>query len=200
METHLDTGGLIVRSLVVGPLENNVWVVASPATGDAVIIDAADESDRILEAVQPYRVQAILTTHSHADHIGAAVAVGCALSIPFRIHPMDAPAAGIVPFDPIDHGEEMPVGDVMLRAVHTPGHTPGSTCFVTGGMVFSGDTLFPGGPGATADPLKFEEIMISLERHLFSLPDETLVLPGHGASTTIGKERPAVAEWWRRGY
>jgi len=200
METHVDTDRLIVHSLVAGPLENNVWVIACPSTGDAVIIDAADDAARILEAVVPYRVQAVLTTHSHADHIGAAAEVCETLGIPFRINQLDAPAAGIAPFDPIGHDEEITCGEVTLHAIHTPGHTPGSTCFTVDGLLFSGDTLFPGGPGATTDPQRFEEIMNSLEQHLFTLPNRTRVLPGHGAPTTIGEERPSVAEWWRRGY
>lgn len=191
---------LVVRSLVAGPLDNNVWIVACAATQAAVIIDAADEPLRIIEAVEPFRVQAVLTTHSHPDHHGAAPAVCDALGVPFRIHPLDAPATAIQRFDAIGDGEEIEIGAVSLRAVHTPGHTPGSMCFLGEGLLFSGDTLFPGGPGATTGPEAFREIMTSLERHLFTLPDETSVLPGHGAPTTIGAQRPAVAEWWRRGY
>ena len=191
---------LVVRSLVAGPLDNNVWLAACAATKAAVIIDAADEPLRILDAVKPFRVQAVLTTHSHPDHHAAATAVCEALGVPFRIHLLDAPAAGIHPFDPIGDGEEIRVGAVTLRAIHTPGHTPGSTCFLGDDLLFSGDTLFPGGPGATTGADAFGEIMTSLERRLFTLPDETRVLPGHGDPTTIGAERPSVAEWWRRGY
>jgi glyoxylase-like metal-dependent hydrolase (beta-lactamase superfamily II) len=108
--------------------------------------------------------------------------------------------AGVEPWDPIEPGEVIRFGAVSLTALHTPGHTPGSVCFLAGGTLFSGDTLFPGGPGATADPGQFAEIMASLERSLFTLPDRTRVLPGHGAPTTIGEERPSVPEWWRRGY
>lgn len=199
MET-LDTDTALVRRLVAGPLENNVYILVCKATGDAVIIDAADEADRILEETAPYRVQAILTTHSHADHIGAATAVREALGVPFHIHPADAPAAGIIPFDPVCHGEQIRFGDLTMETIHTPGHTPGSTCFLLEDLLFSGDTLFPGGPGATRDPERFREVMTSLERHLFTLPDETRVLPGHGPATTIGTERPSLPEWWRRGY
>lgn len=192
--------GLTVERVVAGPLENNVWIAACEQTGEAVIIDAADEPGRILAAVGPYRVSAILTTHSHADHLGAVREVRAALGIPFRIHPLDAAAAGIEPFDPIVDGELIPVGRAALTAVHTPGHTPGSTCFAAGPLLFSGDTLFPGGAGATAGPEEFAEIMDSLERRLFTMADDTVVLPGHGAATTIGVERPSVPEWWRRGW
>ena len=199
MET-IDTGTALVRGLVAGPLENNVYIVVCKATGDAVIVDAADDADRIIEEAAPYRVQAILTTHSHADHIAAATAVRDTLGVPFCIHPADAPATGIAPFDPISNGEQIRFGDLAIEAIHTPGHTPGSTCFLLEDILFSGDTLFPGGPGATGDPERFHEVMTSLEHHLFTLPDETRVLPGHGLGTTIGAERPSLPEWWRRGY
>jgi glyoxylase-like metal-dependent hydrolase (beta-lactamase superfamily II) len=192
--------GLVITTLVTGHLENNVWIASCPLTDEAVIIDAADEADRILAAVRGFRVTAVLTTHGHADHHGAAPAVCEALDVPFRIHSLDAPMAGIEPFLPIVDGERIEVGEEVLTAMHTLGHTPGSVCFTTGSTLFSGDTLFPGGPGATADPERFEEIMTSLETHLFTLPDDTRVLPGHGRSTTIGEERPSVPEWWDRGY
>ncbi len=91
-------------------------------------------------------------------------------------------------------------GGLAMEAIHTPGHTPGSTCFLLEDILFSGDTLFPGGPGATADPELFREVMDGLEKRLFTLPDETRVLPGHGLATTIGTERPSLPEWRRRGY
>jgi glyoxylase-like metal-dependent hydrolase (beta-lactamase superfamily II) len=122
------------------------------------------------------------------------------LGIPIRIHPADAVPAGLAEFAPIAPEEIIEVGDLRLRAIHTPGHTPGSTCFLLDDLLFSGDTLFPGGPGATHSPDQFAEIMGSLERHLFALPDETRVLPGHGLDTTIGAERPSLPEWRRRGY
>ncbi|MCJ7725739.1 MAG: MBL fold metallo-hydrolase, partial [Acidimicrobiia bacterium] len=115
MEIHR-ADGLLVLSLVAGPLENNVWVVACTASGTAVVIDAADEPRRILEAVAPFRVEAVLTTHSHPDHLAAANAVCKALDVPFRIHPLDAIAAGIHPFDPIGHDEQIEIGEVALRA------------------------------------------------------------------------------------
>lgn len=191
---------LSVRTLVVGPMENNVYVVGCRRTGNAVLIDAADEAERILARAAGLRVTAVLTTHGHADHVGAVDEVCSRLGVPVRIHPVDAAVARLTAFEPIEHGEVVEVGRLRLEAIHTPGHTPGSVCFLLGDLLFSGDTLFPGGPGATSDPDRFREIMECLESRLFVLPDHTRVLPGHGPDTTIGAERPSLTEWRRRGY
>jgi glyoxylase-like metal-dependent hydrolase (beta-lactamase superfamily II) len=200
VDWHIYDGTIGVRKLCVGPLENNVYVVACDRTRSAVIVDAADEPERVLEAATGLDIQAILTTHRHADHHAAADEVRRALGTPFRIHPDDA--VGGVPSvsAPIADGEVIGFGDVKLQAIHTPGHTPGSTCFFGHGLLFSGDTLFPGGPGATNKPDDFAIIMASLHERLFTLGDDTVVLPGHGLDTTIGAERPHLSEWEERGW
>jgi glyoxylase-like metal-dependent hydrolase (beta-lactamase superfamily II) len=200
MEEHRDDR-LLVRRLSVGPYDNNVYVVGCARTGRAVIVDAAAEPDRILEACRDLEVIEILTTHGHADHLGAVDRVADALGVRWRMHPADVEIAGRRPDDPIRDGEEIPIGDVALHAIHTPGHTPGSVCFVVEPFLFSGDTLFPGGPGATRwEYSSFGQIMDSLERKLFTLPDPTVVYPGHGAETTLGEERPHLPEWRARGW
>lgn len=190
----------VVTSLVAGPLESNVYLAACPATGRAVLVDPADEADRILEMTAGVRVEAILLTHGHHDHLGAAEEVSRALGTALRIHPADAAASGLAGALPLAHGEAIRCGSLTIEVRHTPGHSPGSVCFLVGSTLFSGDTLFPGGPGATADRAAFAQVMASLREHLFTLPDDTLVLPGHGPATTIGAERPSVDEWERRGW
>ncbi|MBS1195781.1 MAG: beta-lactamase domain protein [Actinobacteria bacterium] len=195
-----DDGTLAVTTAVVGLLENNAYLAACPRTGRAVLIDPADDAARILEASAGLSVQAVLVTHGHPDHVAAAPALRRALGAPVYLHPADAPAAGLVGTRPLADGDEVRFGGAVLRVIHTPGHTPGSVCFHGGGCLFSGDTLFPDGPGATGDPRAFAAIMASLRERLFTLPDETRVLPGHGPGTTIGAERPALDDWERRGW
>jgi glyoxylase-like metal-dependent hydrolase (beta-lactamase superfamily II) len=191
---------LRIGRLEVGPLENNVYLVADPG-GAAVIIDAADESARILDAVSGLTVKAVLTTHGHADHIQAVARITARLGVPVHIHPGDQPLAGMTDALPIGDGEVIDIGTLRFEAIHTPGHTPGSTCFRLGSHLFSGDTLFPGGPGATRfEYSNFDQIMESLETRLFTLPDATNVYPGHGAFTTIGNERGSIPEWKARRW
>jgi glyoxylase-like metal-dependent hydrolase (beta-lactamase superfamily II) len=181
-------------------LDNNVYLVEDTTSGDALLVDAADDPDSILAFVGDTPVVGVFTTHGHADHHGAVPAVPQALDTPFMLHPLDEVIAGMAGDIAIETGE-LRIGDTVATVVHTPGHTQGSVCLVLPGAVFTGDTLFPGGPGATRfDHSSFATIIDSLERELFTLPDETVVFPGHGASTTIGIERPQLASWIERGW
>lgn len=188
-----------ITKLSVGPSDNNVYVVAS--AGAAVVVDAAAEPERILAACDGLTVLAVLVTHGHLDHIGALDDVTRTLDVPWRMHPADVDIAGRSPDLTFADGDEIPVGDVRIRVFHTPGHTPGSVSFRVEPVVFTGDTLFPGGPGATRwEYSSFGDILASIEARLLPLPDATVVHPGHGADTTIGAERPHLGEWRARGW
>ena len=193
-------GALAVRVSVVGPLENNAYVAACPRTGRAVLIDPADEPGRLLEAAAGFTVESILVTHGHPDHLGAAPALQRTWQAPVYLHSADRDRAGLAGARPLVDGQEVRFGEAALQVIHTPGHTPGSVCFLGGGCLFSGDTLFPGGPGATEGHDAFAEVMASLRERLFVLADDTAVLPGHGPATTIGAERPCLDEWQLRGW
>ncbi len=190
-----------IRTIVAGPMENNVYVLVCPETGDGVLVDAADEAERILATIRGVRVRYILQTHGHSDHVQALAAVKGALGVQVGVHPDDAAMLPIPADFLLSDGDRIAFGNRELLVLHTPGHTPGSVCFLTGDQLISGDTLFPDGPGATATPLgNFPQIIESIRTKLFTLPDETVVLPGHGRSTTVGAERPCLDEWIDRGW
>lgn len=198
---HYETSDVRIDKLVVGPFENNVFVVRSKGTGEAVIIDAANEHALLLEVARATGVRRVLTTHGHWDHVQAVTQMRDA-GIDVGIAPDDA--AMLPSYDFVIPDEDViEVGDLRLRTIHTPGHTPGSTCFLLDGhpVLFSGDTLFPGGPGNTSfEGGDFDTIIRSIDRRLFTLPAGTLVLPGHGLDTTVGAERPHLQEWVDRGW
>jgi glyoxylase-like metal-dependent hydrolase (beta-lactamase superfamily II) len=178
-----------------------VFVVRDKATGDAALVDAANEHELLLEVSRATGVRRVLTTHGHWDHIQAVTAVRDA-GIDVGIATQDAEMLPGYDFT-IPDDDVIEVGDLRLRTIHTPGHTPGSTCFVLEGkpIVFSGDTLFPGGPGNTKfQNASFDQNIESIDRRLFTLPADMLVLPGHGLDTTVGTERPHLDEWIARGW
>lgn len=198
---HYETTDVRIDKLVVGPFENNVYVVRCKQTGGAVIIDAANEHELLLDVSRASGVRRVLTTHGHWDHVQAVTAMRDA-GIDVGVATEDAEMLPGYDFI-IPDGELVAVGDVGLRAVHTPGHTAGSTSFVLEGhpVLFSGDTLFPGGPGNTGLPGgDFATIIGSIEGRLFTLPPDVIVMPGHGLDTTIGEERPRLPEWIERGW
>ncbi len=188
-------GPVRVRKFSVGDWDNNVYVIE--CDGQGIVVDGADDHERILSEARDLEVVGIVQTHNHPDHTGALRPLVDALGVPVYAHRDDEMP---VSANPIDDMDVLLVGGQELRAFHTPGHTPGSMCYLIGDQLFTGDTLFPGGPGATGrDPTRFALIMESLDR-LFELPDETRVSPGHGLDTTIGRERGYVDVWRDRGW
>ena len=200
---HWSNADVEVHKLVVGPVDNNVFVVRCCATGDAVLLDAANEHEQLLELCARLGVRRVLETHGHWDHIQAVPAMREA-GYEVAVTAADAPKLDEVGYDVfLDDTEVIEVGTLRLHAIHNPGHTPGSISFKLDGtpLLFTGDTLFPGGPGATHfDDADFDTIIDSITSKLFTFPDDTIVLPGHGDDTTIGTERPHLDEWIERGW
>ena len=192
-----------VHKVVVGPFDNNVFVVRCRRSGEAVLIDAANEHEQLLALCQRLGVKRVLETHGHWDHIQAIPALREA-GYQVGVTAADAPRLKEVGYDVfIDDAEVIEVGDLRLRAIHNPGHTEGSISFhvVDTPLLFTGDTLFPGGPGNTQlEGADFTTIISSIDNKLFTFAAETIVLPGHGLDTTIGAERPQLATWVARGW
>ncbi len=191
-----------VHRVVVGPMDNNVYIVRCRSTGDAVLIDAANEHDRLLDLCHALTVRRVVETHGHWDHIQAVEAVRDA---GYDVAVTSADASMLPAYDQIlEDSSILEIGRLRISTIATPGHTPGSMCFAVEGtpLLFSGDTLFPGGPGNTSfDHSDFAAIIESIEGRLFgAFGADTLVLPGHGTSTTIGAESPHLDEWVERGW
>ncbi len=199
---HFEDSQAEIHKVVVGPIDNNVFVLRCRQTGDAVLLDAANEHDLLLELCRDLGVRTVLETHGHWDHIQAIPAIRDA---GYDVGVTTEDAAMLDAYDFILEDESvLEVGRLRLHTILTPGHTPGSICFRIEGspVLFSGDTLFPGGPGATrGSGGEFEQIIRSVDERLFSpLPADTIVMPGHGDDTTIGTERPHLQEWIDRGW
>ena len=199
---HYEDTQAEIHKVVVGPVDNNVFVLRCKQTGDAALIDAANEHDRLLELCRALNVRQVIETHGHWDHIQAVPQLRDA---GYSVGVTAADAEMLPSYDEVlDDDAVVAVGRLRLHTILTPGHTPGSMCFRLEGspVLFSGDTLFPGGPGATKFPGgDFPTIIESIDDRLFSTLDpDTLVLPGHGDDTTIGTERPHLQEWVDRGW
>ncbi len=187
-------------------VENNVWLVGDDER--VVVIDAPHDAAPILAAVGDRKLDGIVCTHGHNDHINAAVALAEATGTPIALHPADRMLWDVVhpqrqPDVDLAHGDVLQMGGTLLQVWHTPGHSPGGVCLHLGetGVLFTGDTLFHGGPGATGRSYSdFPTIMESLHRLLPYMPPDTVVHTGHGESTTVGAEAPHLDEWARRGH
>jgi glyoxylase-like metal-dependent hydrolase (beta-lactamase superfamily II) len=197
---HYSDDQVAITKVVVGPVDNNVFFARCRETGEALMVDAANEADKLLDLCRDLAVTTVVETHTHWDHIQAVPQVREA-GYPVGVTAEDAPELAGYDFL-IEDEQVLEVGRLRLTAMHTPGHTPGSVCFKLEGspVLFSGDTLFPGGPGATKYPGGHFPTIIESVKRLFTLPPDTVVMPGHGADTTIGTEKPHLQEWIDRGW
>lgn len=202
--------GLTITKVAVGPMDNNCYLLRCASTGELALIDAANEAKTLLALIGDRPLATIITTHQHHDHWIALQEVARATGAQTVAHPEDAPALPVAPSLLVSNGDRILVGEAELSVIHLRGHTPGSIalCYDAGGQLadsphlFTGDSLFPGGPGNTDnDPARFNSLITDLEERIFAkLPDGTWVYPGHGGDTTLGTERPNVSKWRARGW
>lgn len=193
-------GEIRFKKLKIQPYGTNCYIVACSETGDAVIIDTPGEASRIINEADELHVHYIIITHTHHDHMGSFAELRTSLKVPVAIH--SAEAANLP--SPADFilrdGDILNFGTSSLKVLHTPGHSPGSICLLTGKHLFAGDTLFPGGPGHTRTPAAFKQVIESITQKLLVLPDDTRVYPGHGRDTTIEKAKKEFAAFSSRPH
>ena len=199
--------GLQITKVATPPFENNCYLLRCTETGDTLLIDAAGDAPRLLELVGDGRLVAVVETHDHWDHVQALAEVAAASGAPVLATAADAPGLPVPTDRLLADGDAVEVGRARLSVITIVGHTPGSLALLYEGdperpHLWSGDSLFPGGPGNTdKDPARFSALMDDLERKVFGpLPDETWVYPGHGTDTTLGAERPSLPQWRARGW
>lgn len=202
--------GLVITKVSVGPYDNNAYLLRCTTTGEQLLIDAANEPGRLLELVGDGPLGRIVTTHRHQDHWMALSQVAEATRASIVAHPFDAEALPVPVTEPVQGGDVVRVGRASLEVIHLRGHTPGSIALLYDAdgeltdapHLFTGDSLFPGGAGNTfGDPNNFKQLMTDLTERIFErLPDRTWFYPGHGKDSTLGRERPAIPEWWARGW
>ncbi|MET7641508.1 MBL fold metallo-hydrolase [Streptomyces sp. NPDC005438] len=203
---HLVTSGTFSLDGGTWEVDNNVWIVGDDS--EAVVVDAAHDADAIARVLGDRRLLAIVCTHAHDDHVDAAPELARRYGAPILLHPEDLPLWRLThpdrePDGELGDGQSIPVAGIELTVLHTPGHAPGAVCLYAPelGVLFSGDTLFQGGPGATGRSFSdFGTIVESIRTRLLTLPPETEVRTGHGDSTSIGAEAPHLQEWIDRGH
>ncbi|MGW5319235.1 MBL fold metallo-hydrolase [Nocardia thailandica] len=204
-----DVPGARIFKISVGPMDNNAYLVQSVATGATVLIDAANEPERILELTAQEtlgELELIVTTHRHPDHWQGLTEVHKTVNAHTAAHPLDAEQLPVTPDRLLHDGDRIAVGDLVFEIIHLRGHTPGSVALalVDGAgrtHLFTGDSLFPGGVGKTHSGADFESLLTDVTTKLFDrYPDDTVVYPGHGDDTTLGIERPHLPAWRDRGW
>lgn len=192
MTQEFQDGNLrLIKVGPLGPFANNAYVIADAVSGDAVVVDAPQESEKVLPALEGLTVRRIVVTHRHGDHWGGIDALTSHTRAPVSCHAEDAANRRVD--STLADGDVVEVGSLKVRVIFTPGHTPGSICFLVGDRLLSGDTLFPGGPGRTMKPEDLAQEIESITSKLYTLPDAVVVHPGHGADTTIGESRREYA-------
>jgi len=202
--------GVSVIKISVGPMDNNAYLVTCAKTGESLLIDAANDPDLLVNLVEEHapKLAVIITTHQHFDHWQALAAVAEATGAPTAAHELDAGPLPIHPERFLAGGDTLDVGDLTFDVIHLRGHTPGSVALAlrpagerTAVQLFTGDCLFPGGVGKTWESGGFEQLLGDVTSRVFDVyGDDTVVYPGHGDDTTLGEERPSLAEWRERGW
>ena len=200
MATVVKDNNIQIDRLELGPFGTNSYILICQKTNESVLVDAPGEAGIVLERFKDTPPKYILMTHNHFDHVGALNELKTALNISIAAHVADRDNLPVEVDLLLNHGDKITFGAIELQVLHTPGHTPGSVCFLVGNYLIAGDTLFPGGPGKTQSPDDFRRIIESITQRLFVLPDETKVFPGHGEATTIKEAKQQYEVFFARPH
>jgi hydroxyacylglutathione hydrolase len=200
MTTIVKDDHIQIEKLELGPYGTNAYVLICRHTGESMVVDVPGEASKILELLKGTTPRYILITHNHMDHTGALAELKSALGVPVAAHADDAGRLPVAADQLLKDGDVIACGDIKLSVLHTPGHTPGSLCFLTANYLIAGDTLFTDGPGKTGSPADFKRIVASLSAKIFVLPDGVQIFPGHGNSTILEKERQAFESFSARPH
>ena len=192
--------GLEIRKITTGSFDNNTYVLVDPSTNDSVIVDTPAEPEKILAEAAGTNVKMILMTHCHGDHIVGHREIKEATGAPVWVHESEARILPVPPDHFFEHDAELTFGGTTLRTIHVPGHTTGGTSLVWRDHLFSGDVLFPNGPGRTSSPATFKQLVAALKDRLFVLGDDVAIHPGHGADTVLGREKSLFREFEARPH
>jgi hydroxyacylglutathione hydrolase len=182
-----------IKRMELGPYGTNSYIVICGKTGESLVVDAPADAAEIIEGLSGTLPRYILLTHDHFDHTGALSELRSRLKVPLATHPENSFRLNTPPEIILNDGSTFSLGNFTVEVLHTPGHTPGSLCFKIGQYLIAGDTIFPGGPGKTNAPDDFRQILASITKKIFALPDDTVIYPGHGPETTVGKAKAEYA-------
>ena len=189
-----------INRLELGPWGTNGYILICRKTNESAVVDAPAEADRILDDLKGTNPKYILLTHDHGDHIGALDELRSRLKVPLAAHALDSRILTSPPEILLNDGDTLSVGDIKVGVLHTPGHTPGSLCFLAGEYLLAGDTIFPGGPGKTGSPDSFRQIVKSITEKILVLPEDTQLFPGHGDSATVKTSKKEYAAFSSRPH
>jgi hydroxyacylglutathione hydrolase len=200
MTTVISNNNIHIERLTLGPYETNAYIVVCNKTGESLVVDAPAQASVIITNLKGTHPRYILLTHDHYDHTGVIVSLRSRLKVPLATHEASSYQLKTPPEILLKDGDSLKLGKIKIDVLHTPGHTPGSLCFKMGKYLFAGDTIFPGGPGHTHSPDELNEILASIKEKIFTLPGNTLILPGHGDSTTVAKAKAEYAFFASRSH
>jgi glyoxylase-like metal-dependent hydrolase (beta-lactamase superfamily II) len=200
MVTIINDKDVRIERLKLGAWDTNAYIVVCRKTGDSLVVDAPAKASEIIASLRGTVPRYILLTHDHPDHTGTLASLRSRLKVPLAAHEADSTALPTPPEILLKDGDTISLGKIKIEVLHAPGHTPGSLCFKIGKYLLAGDTIFPGGPGKTWSPDDFRQILNSITEKIFLLPDDTLIYPGHGESTTVKKAKEEYATFASRPH